>query len=153
MVGKVRSILIVTSDNSVYFSWILFKNSNCGNFLLVDFSVDLEKCFTLFYIKVISLLKSFIYFYSLWMDLLTKHDIATSLTGLWKIVHSFEFPLWLTGKESACQCRRHRFDSWFRNISWRRKWQPTPVLLIGKSNGQKSLVGYRPWSAKESDIT
>ena len=65
MVGKVRSILIVTSDNSVYFSLILFKNSNCGNFLLVDFSVDLEKCFTLFYIKVISLLKSFIYFYSL----------------------------------------------------------------------------------------
>ena len=27
-------------------------------------------------------------------------------------------------------------------IPWRRKWQPTPVLLAGKSHGQRSLVGY-----------
>ena len=25
------------------------------------------------------------------------------------------------------------------------KWQPTPVFLPGKSHGQRSLVGYRPW--------
>ena len=24
------------------------------------------------------------------------------------------FPWWLNGKESACQCRRHRFDPWSR---------------------------------------
>ena len=40
---------------------------------------------------------------------------------------------WLSGKESACQCRRHRFNPWVRKISWRRKWQPTPVLLPGES--------------------
>ena len=34
-----------------------------------------------------------------------------------------------------------------------RKWQPTPVLLPGKSHGQRSLVGYSPWSCKESDMT
>ena len=28
---------------------------------------------------------------------------------------------------------------------WRRQWQPTPVLLPGKSHGQRSLVGYSPW--------
>ena len=28
---------------------------------------------------------------------------------------------------------------------WRKKWQPTPVLLLGKSNGQRSVVGYSPW--------
>ena len=28
---------------------------------------------------------------------------------------------------------------------WRRQWQPTPVLLPGKSYGQRSLVGYSPW--------
>ena len=28
---------------------------------------------------------------------------------------------------------------------WRRKWQPTPVPLPGKSHGQRSLVGYSPW--------
>jgi len=28
-------------------------------------------------------------------------------------------------------------------ISWRRKWQPTPVFLLGKSHGWRSLVGMR----------
>ena len=32
--------------------------------------------------------------------------------------------------------------------SWRRKWQPTPVLLPGKSHGQRSLVGYSLWGHK-----
>ena len=36
---------------------------------------------------------------------------------------------------------------------WRRKWQPTPVLLPGKSHGPRSLVGYSPWGRKESDTT
>ena len=36
---------------------------------------------------------------------------------------------------------------------WRRKWQPTPVLLPGKSHGQRSPVGYSPWGCKESDMT
>ena len=35
----------------------------------------------------------------------------------------------------------------------RRQWQPTPVLLPGKSHGQRSLVGYSPWGRKESDTT
>ena len=34
---------------------------------------------------------------------------------------------------------------------WRRKWQPAPVFLPGKSYGQKSLVGYSPWGPKDSD--
>jgi len=36
---------------------------------------------------------------------------------------------------------------------WRRAWQPTSVLLPGKSHGQRSLVGYNPWSLKELDMT
>ena len=36
---------------------------------------------------------------------------------------------------------------------WKRKWQPTVVLLPGKSHGWRSLVGYSPWSHKESDST
>ena len=36
-------------------------------------------------------------------------------------------------------------------LSWRRKWQPTSVLLPGESHGQRSLVGYSPWGRKESD--
>ena len=37
--------------------------------------------------------------------------------------------------------------------SWRRKWQPTPVFLPGKSHRQRSLVGYSLWAGKESDVT
>ena len=37
---------------------------------------------------------------------------------------------------------RRKCDIWFRNIPWRRKWKPTPVLLLGKSHGQRSLAGY-----------
>ena len=34
---------------------------------------------------------------------------------------------------------------------WRRKWQPTPVLLPGKSHGQRRQEDYSPWGGKESD--
>ena len=36
---------------------------------------------------------------------------------------------------------------------WRRQWQPTPVLLPGKSHGQRSLVDYSPRGRKESGTT
>ena len=38
-------------------------------------------------------------------------------------------------------------------MPWRRAWQPTPVLLLGKSHGQGSLAGYNPWGHKELDMT
>ena len=40
------------------------------------------------------------------------------------------------------QCRRLGFNSFIRKIPWRRKWQPTPVFLPGKSHG------YRAWRAQ-----
>ena len=36
---------------------------------------------------------------------------------------------------------------------WRRQWQPTPVLLPGKSHGRRSLVSCSPWGRWESDTT
>ena len=57
---------------------------------------------------------------------------------------------WLSGNESACHCRRRWFDPWVGMIPWRRKWQPAPVFLPGKSNGQRSPAGY---SHKESAPT
>ena len=38
-------------------------------------------------------------------------------------------------------------------INQRRQWQPTPVLLPGKSHGRRSLVGCSPWGCEESDTT
>ena len=59
------------------------------------------------------------------------------------------FPRWTSGKESACQCRRQGFYPWVEKIVWRRKWQPTPVFLPGKSHGQRTLGVYRLWGHKE----
>ena len=63
------------------------------------------------------------------------------------------FPRWLSGKEFTCQCRRCGLDPWVGKITWRRKWQPTPILLPRKSHGQRSLVGYSPQGQKELDVT
>ena len=43
--------------------------------------------------------------------------------------------------------------SLFTFMHWRRKWQPTPVLLPGESQGRGSLVGCRLWGRTESDTT
>ena len=51
------------------------------------------------------------------------------------------------------QCGRPGFNPWIRKIPWRKKWQPTLVLLPGKFHGWKSLVGCSPWGCKESDTT
>ena len=55
----------------------------------------------------------------------------------------YGLPWWPSGKEPACQCRRHSrrgFNAWVRKIPWRRAWQPTPVFLPGESHGQRSLA-------------
>ena len=54
------------------------------------------------------------------------------------------FPGGSVGKESACNAG-DLGDPWIGKIPWRRKWQPTPVFLPGKSHGQSSLQGYNPW--------
>ena len=38
-------------------------------------------------------------------------------------------------------------------MSWKRKWQPTPVFLSGEFHGQRSLVGYSPWGCRAWDTT
>ena len=51
------------------------------------------------------------------------------------------FPRRHSGKETACQCRKHkrcRFDPWDRKILW----ESTSVFMPGKFQGQKNLVGY-----------
>ena len=69
-----------------------------------------------------------------------------------KLVQYLGLPRWLSGKESACQCRRHGFTHWVGNIPWRRKWKPTPVFLPGKFHGQSSLVGCSCWGCKRAGL-
>jgi len=49
-------------------------------------------------------------------------------------------PWWLRWYSVCLQCGRSGFSPCVGKISWRRKWQPTPVFLPGKSHGQRSLV-------------
>ena len=45
------------------------------------------------------------------------------------------------------------YTQWNCWVIWRRQWQPTPILLPRKSQGQRSLVGYSPWGREELDTT
>ena len=63
------------------------------------------------------------------------------------------FPGGSDGEASVCNAGVPGSIPGFGKIPWRRKWQPTPVLLPGKSHGQRSLVGYSPWGHKELDAT
>ena len=46
-------------------------------------------------------------------------------------------------------------DMWVPSLGWEdsldRKWQPTPVFLLGKFHGQRSLAGYSSWGCKETE--
>ena len=45
-------------------------------------------------------------------------------------------------------CRRLGFNPWVGKIPWKKKWQLTPVFLVGEFHGQRNLVGYSPWSRR-----
>ena len=45
-----------------------------------------------------------------------------------------------SGKESACNAGDTGSIPGSGRPSWRRKWQPTPVFLLGKSHGQRNLL-------------
>ena len=62
-------------------------------------------------------------------------------------------PWWLRQYRVCLQCERPGFSPWVMKIPWRRKWQPTPMLLPGKSHGWRSLEGYSPWDCKQTRLS
>ena len=62
-------------------------------------------------------------------------------------------PSWLSDKEFVCQCNRYRFNPWVGKITWKRKWQPAPGVLPGKSERGTWQTTYSPWGCKELDTT
>ena len=87
-------------------------------------------------------------------DICKSHCRGNRMTAL--EVTKYLLPRWLSGKKSACQCRRCKrckFDPWVGKIPWRRKWPLAPVFLPGESHAQRSLVGYSPRGCTESDAT
>ena len=89
----------------------------------------------------------------LWILLLYHLDPTPQLIGFqlrfsisFRLI-SFGPPRWLSGKEVASQCKRHRrcgLNFWVGKIPWRRKLQTMPVVLPGKSHRWKCLVVCSP---------
>ena len=57
---------------------------------------------------------------------------------------------WVKNLPTMQEMRARSLD---REDPRRKKWQPTPVFLPGKSYGQRSLAGYSPKGCKELDMT
>ena len=55
-----------------------------------------------------------------------------------------------SGVKNLLTNKRQEADPWVGKSPWRRKWQPTPGFLPGKSHGQRSLVGCSPWGCKRA---
>ena len=82
--------------------------------------------------------------------------------SLWAKVHGVQSLTWLS---MLCKTMKERELALGRQVEpikilcsllqrgRRRQWQPTPVLLPGKSHGRRSLVGCSPWGCQESDTT
>ena len=67
------------------------------------------------------------------------------MLAIWSLVPlPFLNPAWTSGSSQFTYC-------W--SLAWRRQWQPTPVLLPGKSHGWRSLVGCSPWGREELNTT
>ena len=100
------------------------------------------------YIKQSNILNA----YSINMSKCSQSDFSCigKFEGIYKVMG---FPSGSSGKESTCQCRRHRLALRVMKIPWKRKRQPTPVFLPGKSQGQRRLAGYSPWGCEELDTT
>ena len=62
---------------------------------------------------------------------------ASSISTVF-LCHLWTSPM-ASRKEPICQPRRRGFSPWVGKIPQKRKWQPTPVFLPGKSHGQRSL--------------
>ena len=60
---------------------------------------------------------------------------------------------WWAAVHGVVKSRTRLSDFPFTFMHWGRKWPPTPVFLLGETQGRGSLVGCRLWGRTESDMT
>ena len=68
-------------------------------------------------------------------------------------IFPLRLPRWFSGKEPACQCRRHKrcgFNPWVRKMPWSRRWQPTPVSLPGGLQSTGSQRAGQDWATEHT---
>ena len=99
---------------------ILLRFCHKGGIICISEVIDISPCnldSSLFFIHL--------YFFAL----RTEEGFLISPAILWNSAFKWSLPL---------------YSFAFSYSPWRRQWQPTPVLLPGKSHGWRSLVGYSP---------
>ena len=132
---------------------------------------DLPKCLQLWFVESLGLdysrfciccrswnqspldTEGWLYMYSGILFIYEKEGNAAIFENIDRSWEYYRASLVVRGYSICLECRRPGFDPWVGKIPWRRKWQPTPVLLPGESHGVRSLVGYSSWGRKESDTT
>ena len=70
-------------------------------------------------------------------------SLSYSLLFLYFFFFFLHWSLSSDDEESACNTG-DPFNPWVGKVTWRRKWQPSPVLLPWESLGQRSVVGSSP---------
>ena len=89
-----------------------------------------------------------------WYCLLQPCSLSFILCVNYSIFYSVKFAwfvtllLYVALVKNLPAVQETRFDPWVRIIPWKRKWQPTSVLLPGESHGQRSLASCSPWGCK-----
>ena len=93
-----------------------------------------------------------ILYYTFWLARWTASDLAPDTP--WTSVFLVSvFALRVPNPWASSPWAGWVYPLFRRYLPWRRTWQPTPVLLAGKSHGRRGLVGYGPWGREESDTT
>ena len=65
--------------------------------------------------------------------------------GLYSTCWGFPVTQWL---RTHLSMQEAHVQSQGQEDPWKRKWQPTPVFLTGKSHGPRNLVVSSPWGCK-----
>ena len=76
--------------------------------------------------------------------ILANGDIASYIGHYFSIYRASQVVLVVENLPADAGNKRCRFSPWVGKIPWRRKRQPTPVLMPGEPHGQGSLAGYGP---------
>ena len=153
-VGMFLCSLFFSSNHSTVV-WLTYKKLHMFkvyNVMSLELSTDPWRSVILIYYK-----NRFEFFCCsvscIWSSVLEKEMVTHSSVLAWRIPGTGE-----PGRLQAMESHRIGHDwvtslSLFTFMHWRRKWQPTPVLLPGESQGRGSLVGCRLWGRTESDTT
>ena len=134
MFSSYLSYLVIWQYFSTFLTWNLMYIISLNRHMLVLANIFLYHNFIALKDKINNLVANF------WSGISVPVNLTYGCDGL-------------SGKESACQCRKPGFYPWVEKIPWRRKWQPTSVFSSGKFHGQRSLAYCSLWGHKRLDTT